>query len=603
MTASLFTPPTAASALSGKGRRIEIRGIVQGVGCRPWIYRLAHEEGITGRVRNDEAGVTIEAFGSDAALDRFLVRLETLPPPAARITDLSWEPIRAEQTPTFTVVESQPRQRRRVSIPPDLPTCPECLAELFDPNDRRYRYPFINCTNCGPRFTIARDVPYDRRTTTMAPFTMCPACQSEYDAVADRRFHAQPNACPVCGPRVRLLASGGEERWSRDVIGDAAAAIHAGQIIAIKGIGGFHLACDATSTAAVRRLRLRKRRDEKPFAVMVRDLTAALQIADMSSEEQALLTSLERPIVLVRRRERTGLSAEIAPRNPLIGLLLPYSPLHHLLLRALDRPLVMTSGNVSEEPIAYRNGEALERLGDIADLLLVHDRAIETRCDDSVARVIAGRPVVLRRARGYVPDPVPLQRPFARPVLACGAQLKNTFCLGIDDAAHLGPHVGDLENLETLRSFEESLARMERFLRVRPEVIAHDLHPNYLSTRYALARPESVKIGVQHHHAHVASAMAENALSGPVIGVAYDGTGYGPDGTAWGGELLVADYAGFERVATFRPIPLAGGDAAIREPWRIALAVLDDAFGGDPPLDALGLFAPSPPTASPSCAR
>jgi hydrogenase maturation protein HypF len=429
----------------------------------------------------------------------------------------------------------------------------------------------------------------------MAAFTMCADCQAEYETVADRRFHAQPNACPVCGPRLRLLASGGEERSSGDAIRAAAAALRAGQIVAVKGIGGFHLACDATSTPAVRRLRVRKRRDEKPFAVMVRDLAAALRIADMSREEQALLTSIERPVVLVRCRERAGLSAEIAPRTPLIGLLLPYSPLHFLLLRELDRPLVMTSGNVSEEPIAYRDGEALERLGDIADLLLVHDREIETRCDDSVARVIAGRPVVLRRARGYVPAPVILRRPFARPVLACGAQLKNTFCLGVDDAAHLGPHVGDLENLATLRSFEESVARMERFLRVRPEVIAHDLHPGYLSTRYARERPESVKIGVQHHHAHVASAMAENALSGPVIGVAYDGTGYGPDGAAWGGELLVADYAGFERVATFRPIPLAGGDAAIRQPWRVALAFLDDAFGGDPPLDAIGLFRTIPP--------
>ena len=594
MTASPAIQPTAVPAPYGTGRRIEIRGIVQGVGFRPWIYRLAHEEGITGRVRNDEAGVTIEAFGSDAALDRFLSRLQTLPPPAARITELSCQPIPAEQTSDFAVVESGPRQRRRISIPPDLPTCPQCLAEILDPNDRRYGYPFTNCTNCGPRFTIACDAPYDRRTTTMAAFTMCAACQSEYDTVADRRFHAQPNACPVCGPRLRLLGSGADERSSGDALRAAAAAIQGGQIVALKGIGGFHLACDATSTPAVRRLRVRKRRDEKPFAVMVRDLAAALRIADMSREEQALLTSLERPIVLVRRRERAGLSAEIAPRNPLIGVLLPYSPLHQLLLRELDGPLVMTSGNVSEEPIAYRDGEALERLGSIADLLLVHDREIETRCDDSVARVIAGRPVVLRRARGYVPAPVILQRPFARPVLACGAQLKNTFCLGVDDAAHLGPHVGDLENLETLRSFEESLARMERFLRVRPEVIAYDLHPNYLSTRYALARPEAVKIGVQHHHAHVASAMVENALCGPVIGVAYDGTGYGPDGAAWGGELLVADYARFERVATFRPIPLAGGDAAIRQPWRSALAVLDDAFDGDPPLDALGLFRTIP---------
>jgi hydrogenase maturation protein HypF len=580
---------------SETGRRIEVRGTVQGVGFRPWVYRLAHDEGVTGRVRNDGAGVTIEAFGAEAALERFCRRLEAAPPPAARITALVWEPIPAERAPEFAVVESRARALRRVSIPPDLPTCPECLAEVLDPGDRRHRYPFTNCTNCGPRFTITRDVPYDRPATTMAAFVMCPACRSEYEAPADRRFHAEPNACPACGPRLRLVAPGGEEQASPDAVRAAAAALRAGAIVAVKGIGGFHLACDATSTPAVRRLRARKRRDEKPFAVMVRDLAAALDLADMSREERALLTSPERPIVLVRRRERTALSAEVAPRNPLIGLLLPYTPLHHLLLRDLDRPLVMTSGNLAEEPIAHRDREALERLGEVADLFLVHDREIETRCDDSVARVVAGRPVVLRRARGWVPRPVRVPRPFARPVLACGPHLKNTFCLGAGDAAHLGPHVGDLENLETLRSFEESVARMERFLGLRPEVVAHDLHPEYLSTRWALARPEPVKVGVQHHHAHVASAMAEHALTGPVIGVAYDGTGWGPDGTAWGGELLVADYAGFERAGTFRPVPLAGGDAAIRQPWRVALAMLDDAFDGDPPLDAIGLFRTIPP--------
>jgi hydrogenase maturation protein HypF len=577
-----------------EGRRIEIRGVVQGVGFRPWVYRLARQEGIAGRVRNDGAGVTIEAYGRRTALDHFLRRLEAAPPPAATITALQWEPIPQEPAGDFVVAESQDLQERRVSIPPDLATCPECLADVSDPTNRRHRYPFTNCTNCGPRFTITWDVPYDRPATTMAAFSMCPDCQREYDTAADRRFHAQPNACPACGPQLRVLSARGHDLRSLDPLRDAAAALNAGLIVAIKGIGGFHLACDATSSVGLRRLRALKKRDEKPFAVMVRDLTAAQQLADIRTEEAQLLTSSERPVVLVPHREGTCLSPEVAPRNPLVGLLLPYTPLHHLLLAEMRRPLVMTSGNLSEEPIAYQDQEALERLGGIADLFLVHDREIETRCDDSVARVIAGRPVVLRRARGYVPRAVMVVRPFARPVLGCGAQLKNTFCLGVDDAAYLGPHIGDLDNLETLRSFEESIARMERFLRVRPEIIAHDIHPGYLSTRYALARPEAVKVAVQHHHAHVVSAMAEHGLAGPVLGVAYDGTGYGTDGTAWGGELLLADCEGFERLATFRPIALAGSDAAIRQVWRIALALLDDAFGGDPPLDALRLFRAVP---------
>jgi hydrogenase maturation protein HypF len=573
-----------------EGRRIAIRGTVQGVGFRPWVYRLAREGGIAGLVRNDAEGVTIEAFGDGGALDAFLGRLAAQPPPAAAIRQLEWKPIPPQAAAEFAIVPSQEARTRRVSIPPDLATCPECAAEIASPGDRRYRYPFTNCTNCGPRFTIARDVPYDRAATTMAPFRMCPVCRREYDTADDRRFHAQPNACPECGPRLVALSPGGEPLDWPDPIAAAARALEAGAIVALKGIGGFHLACDATSGPAVRRLRERKRRDEKPFAVMVRTLDAARRLAVLGEQECTLLAGVERPIVLAARRPDAPLAAEVAPDNVLVGLMLPYSPLHHLLLGETDRPLVMTSGNVSDEPLAYRDGEALERLGSIADVFLTHNREIETRCDDSVARVIARQPVLLRRSRGYVPRPVPVRRPFALPVLACGAHLKNTFCFGLGDAAYLGPHIGDLETLETVRSYEAAIERMERFLRVRPEIVAHDLHPGYHSTGYALQRSEAIRIGVQHHHAHVASAMAEHGLEGPVLGVAYDGTGYGGDGTAWGGELLLATAARFERLATFRPIPLAGGDTAIRQVWRLALAVLDDAFGGDAPAEAIPLF-------------
>ncbi len=580
--------------MSAQGRRIEVRGIVQGVGFRPWVYRLAREEGIGGRVSNGTEGVTIEAFGLDAALDAFLDRLRSSPPPAARIRELEWTPIPAELAREFVIVESRAGGTRRVSIPADLATCPDCLRELFDPADRRYRYPFTNCTNCGPRFTIARGVPYDRPATTMASFRMCADCQREYDSPLDRRFHAQPNACPACGPRLFAVDAGGRTLDAADPIGAGVRVLRDGGIVALKGIGGFHLACDATSPSAVALLRRRKRRDEKPFAVMVGDLEAAEELAVLSEADRTLLTAIERPIVLVPRRGASRLAPEIAPRNPLVGLLLPYSPLHHLLLADAARPLVMTSGNLSEEPIAHEDRDALERLSGIADLFLVHDREIESRSDDSVARVVAGSPVVFRRSRGYVPRGVPVGRPFERPVLACGGHLKNTFCIGLGDTAWLGPHVGDLDGLDTVRAFEEAIERAERFLQVRPEVIAHDLHPLYASTRYALERPEPRKVAVQHHHAHVASAMAEHGLEGPVLGVAFDGTGYGTDGTAWGGEVLLASADRFERVGTLRPIALPGADQAIREVWRIAAALLCDAFDDDPPFDAFPVFSEIP---------
>jgi hydrogenase maturation protein HypF len=572
------------------GRRIEIRGTVQGVGFRPWIWRLARENGIAGSVSNDSMGVTIDAFGSSRALDDFLSRIEADPPPAADIRNVAWHAIPAQTPEEFVIRESRQDGELAVSIPPDLAVCEDCLTEIFQPENRRYRYPFTNCTNCGPRFTIAQEVPYDRPATTMAPFPMCRACQGEYDDPANRRFHAQPNACPVCGPQLMALSAAGAPIDWPDPIRGAARALADGMIVAIKGLGGFHLACDATSPLSVSRLRERKRREARPLAVMVRGLAEARALAEIGPEAEELLRSVERPIVLLQKRRDSSLAGEVAPDNPLVGLMLPYTPLHHLLLADAGLPLVMTSGNLSEEPIATDNDEALRRLSGIADVFLVHDRTIASRCDDSVARLVGGRPVVLRRSRGYVPRPIPVATPFEQPVLACGPQLKNTFCVGLRGSAYLGPHIGDLENLETLTAFEEAIQRMLRFLRVEPEIVAHDLHPAYLSTAYARSRPGVARIGVQHHHAHVASAMAEHGLPGPVIGVAYDGTGYGTDGTSWGGEILLARPESFERLGTFRPIALAGGDTAIREVWRIALALLDDAFDGKPPLDRFPVF-------------
>ncbi|MBE3033020.1 MAG: carbamoyltransferase HypF, partial [Actinobacteria bacterium] len=534
----------SARVTSGEGRRIAIRGTVPGVGFRPWAHRAAREAHLSGRVLNDTGGVTIEASGA----------------------------------------------HHGVSIPPDLPVCHACLAELNDPADRRYHYPFINCAACGPRFTIATTTPYDRPHTTMAAFRMCPRCQREYESSDNRRFHAQPNACPACGPALMATTADGRRLETDDVVETSARAIVNGAIVAIKGIGGFHLACDATSEPAVGLLRQRKRRDEKPFAVMVADLAAARRLAVVGAEEERLLLSSERPIVIATRREPSPIATGVAPFNPLIGIFLPYSPLHHLLLARAGRPLVMTSGNIADEPIAYTDEEALARLGGIADIVVLHNREIVTRCDDSVARVIAGRPMVLRRSRGYVPRPIVLKHPVAQPVLACGGLLKNTFCLARGDEAYLGPHIGDLEYLDTFNSYRESIDRLERFLHFEPAVVAHDLHPDYLSSRYASVRKGVRSIAVQHHHAHVASLMAEHGIDGPVIGVAYDGTGLGTDGAAWGGEIMVAGYEGFQRIATFRPIALAGGDIAIHEPWRIALALADDAFGGDAPIESLPLF-------------
>jgi hydrogenase maturation protein HypF len=571
------------------GRRIAVQGIVQGVGFRPWVYHLARRLGVAGSVQNGPEGVTIDAFAPAPVLDELVARLSTAAPPAARVDAIAWTPLAAAAPADFSIVASASAGAPRASIPPDLATCDACAREIRDPAARRYRYPFTNCTHCGPRFSIATGVPYDRPSTTMAGFPLCAECRREYEDPDDRRFHAQPIACPRCGPRLALLAADGVPVNADDPIAAAGALLRRGHIVALRGLGGFHLACLARRDDVVGELRRRKRRDEKPFAVMVRDLAAARALADVDAAAAALLTSPARPIVLVDR-SGDGLAASVAPGGRQLGLFLPYTPLHELLLDAVDAPLVMTSGNRSDEPMVVDNQEALSRLRGIADGFLVHDRPIATRTDDSVARIVAGAPMIVRRGRGFVPAPLAVPIPFAAPVLAVGGQLKNTFCLGVGGLATLGPHVGDLDDLATYESFTTMIDRCERFLGVHPEVVAHDLHPGYQSTRYAEERAAEVRIGVQHHHAHVAAVMAEHHLAGPVVGVAYDGTGHGSDGAAWGGEILVAGYASFERVATFRPLPLAGGDRAVHEPWRVALAVLDDAFAGDPPLSDLPLF-------------
>ncbi|MGD8605729.1 MAG: carbamoyltransferase HypF [Myxococcales bacterium] len=577
------------------GRRIEIRGTVQGVGFRPWVYRLARQKGIRGTVRNAAHGVTIEAFGADPDIESFLMELRYDAPPPAKVVELHAAVIPDEEaTSAFAIESSDAAGSKALSIPPDLATCPACQSEVFDPSDRRHRYAFTNCTHCGPRFTIATGIPYDRASTTMASFEMCPACKREYDDVEDRRFHAQPNACPACGPQLFLEIIGAQTAPEGDVIEAAAALLNEGAVIAVKGLGGFHLACDATSSESVRRLRDRKHRDEKPFAVMIRDLEAARSLAVMSGTEEALLCSPERPIVLVKKRSEGPVAQAVSPETPLLGLFLPYTPLHHLLIDAVRRPLVMTSANVSDEPICKDNDEARDRLNGIADALLLHDRDIAMRCDDSVARVIAGAPTMMRRSRGFVPRPFILGKPLSRPILACGAHLKNSFCLARGDTAYFGPHIGDLETVAALGFFEEAVERMQSILDIDPEIIAHDLHPGYLSTRYALARHGLEHVGVQHHHAHAVSAMAEHSHRGPVLGLAFDGTGLGDDGTAWGGEFLLCSAAGFERLATFRPIRLPGGNLAMHEIWRIAYALLHDAFDGSPPTDRLDLFRSVP---------
>jgi hydrogenase maturation protein HypF len=557
---------------------IRVRGVVQGVGFRPFVHRLAEEERLAGSIGNDTGGVVIEIEGPDERVQAFLNRLKAEAPPLARIDAVTVRRTAPIGETGFRIVASEAHGRVSTGIPADAATCADCLRELFDPKDRRYRYPFLNCTNCGPRFTITRHIPYDRPQTSMARFTMCAACQAEYDDPANRRFHAQPNACPVCGPRIWLASADGAEIAADDPIVAGIARLLAGEILAIKGIGGFHLSVDAANEAVVMRLRERKHRYGKPLAVMVRDLDAARTICALTAEEEVLLTTSARPIVLARRREGCGIADAVAPGIPWLGVFLPYAPLQHLLFADTRvRALVMTSANLSEEPIAIANDEAQTRLSGIADAFLMHDREILQRCDDSVMAMVDGVPQLVRRARGFVPLGVPLpgnvQGEGAQPLLAVGGHLKSVFTLARGRFAYQSQHLGDLESPAGLDFFSEALDHLMRTFEIEPEVVAHDLHPGYLSTQWAHEHGLPL-IAVQHHHAHIAGCMAEHALEGPVIGLSLDGTGYGSDGRIWGGEVLIARLADFERFAHLAYVPMPGGDAAVREPWRMAFGHL-----------------------------
>src|ERR1035438_3627902 len=595
-------PNTLPSGVELARRQIRIRGVVHGVGFRPFVHNLARRLGLAGYVLNSSAGVVAEVEGAPAALDRFVESVRSETPPLARIEEmlvaeidplgeLRWaaggvaegegapaaldrfvESVRSETPPLarieemlvaeidplgergFAIRESQAQEGEFVLVSPDVATCPDCYRDFTDPANRRYGYAFTNCTNCGPRYTIIRDIPYDRPNTTMAGFRMCAACQAEYDDPGNRRFHAQPNACAECGPQLSAPIAEAQRRLSE------------GAIVAIRGLGGFHLACDPRNDGAVRLLRERKRRSDKPFALMARDLAAVEAFCAVSDDDRRALAGPRRPVVILPRRGGAGVFAGGPPGD------------HRLFAGAPYDALVMTSGNLSEEPIVTSNEEARERLRPLADWFLLHNRDIYMLADDSVVRTFEGVERVLRRSRGFVPHAIDLGMDVAE-ILACGAELKNTFCLSKGRYAVLSQHIGDMENYETLVFFEETLANLKKLFRVEPRAVAHDLHPLYLSTQYALRVPDLEKIGVQHHHAHVASCMAENGLRGKVIGVALDGTGYGTDGQIWGGEFLVADYGGFERHAHLRYVPLAGGDAAVRQPWRPALSYLADTFG------------------------
>ena len=558
---------------------VTIPGVVQGIGFRPSVYRMAMRHGLAGSVRNSLQGALVELEGNEAALERFLDQLQALAPSVdgdARCLVTWGEPRGAL---TLSIEESVRHGTASLHPVPDLGVCAACLGELVDPRDRRRGYPLLTCAGCGPRFTIVQSLPYDRERTTMTAFSMCARCRREYEDPDDRRFHAENIACADCGPRVGLQGPAGAVVAERDAIGRAADALRAGGVIAVKGVGGYHLACDARNGGAVAALRRRKRREAKPLAVMVADILEARALCQVSDAEARLLASAARPIVLLARRASTGIAEEVAPGCRELGIILPYTPLHHLLLAAAGTPLVMTSGNASDEPVAHRDTDALTRLPDIADLLLTHDRPIHAGCDDSVARVVGRMPCLVRRSRGYVPLAVRLPVAAPHPVLACGAELKSTFALVRDGEAFLSQHLGDLTSEGAFRGFVEAVGHFRRLFDLTPEVVAHDLHPAYRSTIYAQSLEGVERVAVQHHHAHIASCLADNGLDRPVIGVAWDGSGYGVDGHVWGGEFLVADLAGFERAGHFEPVPMPGGDAAVREPWRMAAVFLRAAYG------------------------
>ena len=568
--------------------RARVSGVVQGVGFRPYVHRLAHAHGLTGWVLNDARGVLLEIEGPPEAVEEFLAELPDRAPPLARVDGVACEPETPSGGAGFAILESVAGAEPVAEVPPDAAPCDECLAELLDPGDRRFRHPFVNCTNCGPRFSIVTGLPYDRPQTTMAAFRMCERCRAEYDDPGDRRFHAQANACPDCGPSLALVdaATARTRATGPEALSAAVGALRAGAIVAVKGIGGYHLACRADSEAAVAALRERKRRDDKPFAVMAADLAAARALVTLSPELEQVLCSPRRPILIAPRRAGVAVVAGVAPRTPELGVMLPSSPLHHLLLGDAGVPLVMTSGNVSDEPIAHRDDDALARLATIADLLLVHDRPIHVRSDDSVLRAVAaGRPpILIRRSRGYVPEALALPVAASAPLLACGGDLKSAFCVAKGDQAWVSPHIGDLGELATSRSYAEGVEHFERLFGVAPKLVVHDLHPDYRSTAYALRRAGVESLAVQHHHAHLAACLAEHGESGPAVAAIYDGTGYGPDGSVWGGELLVGGLRGFERAGHLVPVRMPGGERAIRQPWRMACAWLAASAGTRPDL-------------------
>jgi hydrogenase maturation protein HypF len=565
--------------MSLRREKIHVNGIVQGVGFRPFVYRLAQECQLGGYVNNSSDGVLIEIEGRPESLDQFHNRFRKEAPPLSRIVDLTIEEIAPRGETSFHIIPSRRDAQPVTFISPDVSICQDCLRELFDPGDRRYRYPFINCTNCGPRYTIVHGIPYDRPNTSMQVFPMCPACEREYHDPANRRFHAQPNACPKCGPQVSLRDRSGKGVETDDPIRAAVTLLQQGKILAIRGLGGFHLAVDAHNEEAVQELRRRKGRAEKPFALMAPDLASIEKFCVVSAPERELLQQHTRPIVLLPARGDHHLASAIAPRQRYLGFMLPYTPLHYLLLRDNFDALVMTSGNYSEEPIAIGNDEALERLAPLADHFLLHNREILQRCDDSIVRVAQNAPRLIRRSRGYVPAPIFLSRSTRKRVLACGGELKNTIALSRDNAVFFSQHIGDLDNPAALAFFENSIAHLQKILEIEPDLIACDLHPEYLSTKWALQQERLPRIGVQHHHAHLVSVMAENGVTERTIGLILDGTGYGSDGTIWGGEVLIGDAYDFDRFACLQPVAMPGGEAAIRQPWRMAISYLFAAYG------------------------
>jgi len=555
---------------------VRVEGVVQGVGFRPFVYGLALGHDLKGWVLNDEKGVAMEIEGEKNKVEEFLSGLSS-PPPIATIEKTAVSYLPPLGYSSFEIRDSKEGEERLALISPDIATCKDCLNELFNPQDRRFEYPFINCTNCGPRFTIIEDIPYDRRNTTMSPFVMCDPCNREYHNPLDRRFHAQPNACPECGPTLQLMDNSGKEVITRDPAREAVRLLGMGKIVAIKGLGGFHLACDATKEEVVASLRSRKFREDKPFAVMCKDLDVIDRICLLDNLSRELLETKERPIVILPKKEDAHIARSVAPFQRTLGVMLPYTPLHHLLFRGNADILVMTSGNVSDEPIAFHDAEAFSRLKRIADFFLVHNREIRTRCDDSVIKPLKGKAIFFRRARGFAPFPFKFDK-HGKNILACGADLKNTFCLTKGDSAFLSQHTGDMENFETMDSFERGIELYKQLFQIEPELVVHDLHPDYLSTRYAMSL-ELPDIGVQHHFAHALSCMAEYGKKGPCLAVIMDGTGYGEDGTVWGGEFLEVNVQGYRRLGHLRYIPLPGGDRAVNEPWRMAAAYLERVYG------------------------